>query len=287
MESDKPNSRVMLFRESYTDDKSGKFIELLGLTDIHFDSKHCDRKLLTKHLNEAKERGAKIFINGDLLDAMGCERDPRSKASDIRPEYLASDASYLDLVIDDAVQFLMPYKELILFIGYGNHETAILKFRDTDPLKRIVSALNAAGGNILLSQYDGVAKFTFEQKKQAIRTFIMYHNHGYGGNAKRSKGVLNVDLNGQMFPFADLIFTGHIHQSWHVPIDKMILKANNELVSKTQHHVCGGHYKDESKEGFGWAKQKGFTSTPTGGWWINVLRKGNKRKVEIQITRAS
>lgn len=286
MKSTKPNKRVMLFEHDYSGKSNGYFLKLLGLTDIHFDSKHCDRKLLKRHLEEAKEKGAKVFINGDLLDVMGCHKDPRSKGQDIRPEYLDGERGYLDLVVDDVVKFLTPYKDMILFMGYGNHETAIMKHRDTDVIRRVVNALNADGTNILISQYDGVAKFSFSYKGEGVRTFIMYHHHGYGGNAKRSKGVLNVDLNGQFFPFADLVFTGHIHQSWHVPIDAMHLKSNCEVVAKTQHHVCGGHYKDESDEGFGWAKEKGFVSTPKGGWWIDIRKYGRECEVRAEISKA-
>ena len=40
--------------------------ETLLMSDIHFDSKKCDKKLLKKHLLEARERNAQIFIFGDF-----------------------------------------------------------------------------------------------------------------------------------------------------------------------------------------------------------------------------
>ena len=50
----------------------------LLLSDIHWDNPKCNRKLLKRHLDEAKEGGHPILINGDLLDLMGGKKDRRA-----------------------------------------------------------------------------------------------------------------------------------------------------------------------------------------------------------------
>jgi hypothetical protein len=108
---------------------------VLILSDVHFDSKHCDRALLTQHLEQARVRGARVFLNGDFLDCMGGKYDPRNTLpGGLRPEYRGQD--YFDLVIQDAARFLEPYKDLLTIYAQGNHETNVRKRQHTDPSKR-------------------------------------------------------------------------------------------------------------------------------------------------------
>jgi UDP-2,3-diacylglucosamine pyrophosphatase LpxH len=51
--------------------------DVLMISDVHFDNPKCDRKLLKKHLDEAKRRNAKVLINGDLFDLMQGKNDKR------------------------------------------------------------------------------------------------------------------------------------------------------------------------------------------------------------------
>jgi len=77
---------------------------VLILSDVHYDSTKCDRQMLTRHLDKAKERGAKVFLNGDFLDLMGGKYDPRNTLpGGLRPEYRGQD--YFDLVTEDAIKF--------------------------------------------------------------------------------------------------------------------------------------------------------------------------------------
>ena len=81
------------------------------LSDVHFDSVKCDRKMFFKHLDMAKEEGASVFILGDLYDLMQMRFDPRGDYGSLRPELKAS--AYIDEVIKDCSEKLMPYKDVI------------------------------------------------------------------------------------------------------------------------------------------------------------------------------
>ena len=50
---------------------------LMVISDVHWDSKDCDRKLLKKHLNSALEQDAAIIIIGDFFDLMEGRNDMR------------------------------------------------------------------------------------------------------------------------------------------------------------------------------------------------------------------
>ena len=98
-------------------DKSQLF---LLLSDLHWDNPKCERDLLKRHLKQARERGAAIVINGDFFCLMMGKYDPRRSKKDILPEH--NKANYIDAVVEDAVKWWTPYADMILLIGYGNHE---------------------------------------------------------------------------------------------------------------------------------------------------------------------
>lgn len=248
--------------------KSGFYT--LVVSDIHFDSPHCDRELFKEHLDEALVKKANVFIIGDLFDVMGCKHDPRSLPNQVRPEYLVKGRSYLDLVVHDLYQFLKPYRKIIKLISYGNHETAILKHNETDPLDRLVYLLNQEGHHTFKGGYSGFITYQFKQSKRkaSIDTTIAYH-HGSGGNAKRSKGILDADLDMAMYPDADIILKGHNHNSYLYEGSRVRLDRNYQPYQCNQYHVRLGSYKNEYGTGEGgWAIEKGFGPQPRGGWWL-------------------
>lgn len=254
----------------------------LLISDIHYDSTCCKRNLLKKHLDRCLEEDIKIFINGDWFDVMGCHKDPRSKPQDVRPEYYKK-RPYLDLVLEDSYNFLKKYAKQIAFIGYGNHETAIIKHRDTDIMERLHALLLQHNEEIILGAYDGFVRFVFEGKTGGrIRSRLMHYHHGMGGNAFRSKGVLRNQIDGFIYPQADIIIRGHDHQKLYDPSNvRMIIRDNGELITKSQHIIKTGSYKDGSSKQFGWEKEKGFLPTKMGGWFMNLTYRDKDLEIEV------
>lgn len=244
--------------------------KMLVCSDIHFDSPQCDREKLEKHFKEADV----ISIKGDFFDLMQGQYDPRKNYSDIMPQYKG--ANYLDLVINDAIEFLRPYAHKIAMIGYGNHETGILKRQNTDPISRLVIQLNRElGTNIQIGSYQGFLVFRFRQvKREGTRgTCVIYYHHGNGGNARRSKGILSNQIDGFLAPDADIICKGHDHNKWHDPSNvRLKLDKTYSVVHSAQHVLRLGSYKT-SKINHGWEVEKGFLPSKLGGWFVNFTMK--------------
>ncbi len=118
----------------------------LLISDEHFDSAHCDRKLLRHHHEQAKERNAKILKFGDIFDMMGGKYDPRSHKGMVRPEYQSS--RYFDLVVEDAAKFYSQYKDNIIFISDGNHETSVRKRHEFCLWTGLLMALEARSSGV-------------------------------------------------------------------------------------------------------------------------------------------
>lgn len=273
----------------------GRLEHTLHISDVHFDSKGCDRDLLKKHLDEIKKCDGAVFIYGDLFDVMGCYQDPRSKGQDVRPEYLRG-GEYLNLVVEDCVEFLRPYAENIKFISEGNHESEIRRRRDVDILRWTINALRDAGSPVMMGGYSGWNLFRFSRNNldtdnkggRDAKNLVTHFHHGYGGNAKRSKGMLDSQLAAYQYPDADIIFRGHTHQKWHDPsnVKHRINPSNRRLYKQTSHYIATGSYKDGIGDGQkGWEVQKGFMPTRLGGWYIDMERATSLKKgVRVDIT---
>jgi len=103
--------------------------KFLLISDIHFDNPKCQRAVLKRHLDLAIENNMKIAVNGDFFCLMQGKYDPRRSKKDIMPQHNGN--TYLDLVIQEAVDWWAPYAKSLVFIGYGNHECY---FADTEVL---------------------------------------------------------------------------------------------------------------------------------------------------------
>jgi hypothetical protein len=231
--------------------------------------------MLKRHFDEALDNDYPIFCNGDWFDLMGGKYDPRNNlpGGDVLPEYRGD--NYIDLVIEDSFDFLLPYAHLLTIWGQGNHETSVTKRMHTNPLKRLVQMLQQAGSNVQLGGYSGYIRWQFHRQKE-MKSYLMHYHHGYGGNAKRSKGILSADIDSMQHPDADIIVRGHDHNKWHLPLTvERITSQLTPRISKV-HHLRTGSYKLLGDGYGGWETQKGFGQPTIGGWWIDVRTSSHK-----------
>tara|TARA_R110000772_G_scaffold63416_1_gene142015 strand:+ start:862 stop:1716 length:855 start_codon:yes stop_codon:yes gene_type:complete len=243
--------------------------EFLLISDIHFDSKKCNRKALKSMLDEAAERGASVMIFGDLLDIMGAKYDPRSGKSDIRPEYNTD--NYFLAVVDDLCKFLGPYAKNILFISKGNHEGSVKRRHEFDLLQIMAYKLKMEyKWSGLLGPYEGWVMFDAQIKREekTLRSYgsaTAYYTHGAGGNAPVSRGVIQTNRR-QVQINADIFISGHIHTQWAVPIPQRSINTSGIEEVKDVLHLQLGCFKEAHRGE--WEAQKGFGPANIGGYWL-------------------
>ena len=97
---------------------------------------HGDNHRLKRDLDQAKADGCRIGFNGDISDFIYYMDKRYTPEQDEGEDTNAK----LDQAVDFIIDFLMPYKENIDFIGYGNHETAAIKHYLSDPVARVCKA---------------------------------------------------------------------------------------------------------------------------------------------------
>jgi hypothetical protein len=266
----------------------GQEFRLAVLSDIHWDNPKCDRDKLKKDLDYCLKHEIPIFINGDFFCLMQGRGDHRRNKSDIRPEH--NNARYLDSIVDTAVEWWTPYAHLLTVIGYGNHETGIIKYQETDLLARFVDLLNyKCGTNVQTGGYGGwlVLKFIIgdESYKKTAKVKVKYF-HGSGGGGIITRGAINLSRALDLYEDMDVFCMGHIHENWsrNDMREKLVHSSIHgyHIEHKHIHHMITGTYKDEYVDGFGgWHIERGAPVKILGGRILNISIKRTS-KAEIK-----
>ena len=221
------------------------------LSDLHWDNPHCNRELLKAHLDYCLKEDIPVFINGDFFCLMQGKGDRRGNKSDVRPEHAFN--NYFDSIVKTAVDWFTPYAHIIKLIGYGNHETSVIRHQETDIIARFVDLLNyKCNSNVLTGGYGGWIWFNYHNSNM-VKSLKLKYFHGSGGGGVFSKGSIILTRGLAMFE-ADIFTMGHIHENAARTDAKEILylkKGVCEVRHKYIHNMITGTYKDEYSIGNG------------------------------------
>jgi len=261
----------------------GTKAQIAMLSDLHWDNPKCDRKLLKYDLDYCLKESIPIMINGDLFCLMQGRGDNRRNKSDIRPEH--NNAKYLDSIVETAVDWFSPYAHLLTVIGYGNHETSIIKFQETDILARFVKLLNLKNhSNVMVGGYGGWFIINQELRRHGKSTTTsttkIKYFHGSGGGGVVTKGALNLTRALEMYEDFDVFTMGHIHENAarNDVRDKVVQgMASYRHLQKKLHLMLTGCYKEEYGAGSkGWHVERGAPVKPIGGRILTIDYKRNR-----------
>ncbi len=250
-------------------------------SDVHIDNKKCNRVLLKKHLDLAKERNALICVFGDLFCAMQGKYDPRKSMDDIRPEDVH--ANYLDKIIEHAAEFLKPYAAQFLVLGYGNHETSILDRHNISLLDRLVTLLNKDGADVRVGGFGGWIRFMASPRGAHTGESVrLRYFHGSGaGSAPVTRGVIDTSRQAVYLNGCEIVCNGHNHEAYHVPITTEALTGHGQQKRGIMHFIRTPGYKDDWNKGAGgWSVEKGHPPKPMGCAWIKLSCERTQRVVD-------
>lgn len=267
-------------------DKGYPKIRLLLRGDVHHDNPHSDRKLETKHLEEAKATGAGIIDVGDLFCAMQGKYDKRSDKSSVRPEH--QEGNYLDRLVSTAAEFYAPYADNFITIGTGNHESAILSRHETDLTERLCERLvRSDGSRVLNGGYSGWVRVLLQRGTNRRGVRIWYH-HGYGGGGPVTLDMIQAQRQSAYIEGADIMVSGHTHDAWAT--DKVKIRCSDQGVVEHRSfwQVKVPTYKDEYGHGSGgWHVATGKPPKPKGAWWATIETTNSSGVPSISIERAN
>ena len=257
----------------HTVDVEGKEAEFLLISDLHWDNPHCDRNLLKRHLDEAIAKNAGIIINGDVFCLMGGRGDPRRSKDEIRPEH--NKGNYLQAVVNDAVEWFRPYANHLLILGYGNHETSVIRNVEFDALQMFVTLLNhECKTNVQLGGYGGSILFgmTRQIPKKHYSRFCLFYYHGSGGGGIVTKGTIQDQRIMAMVEGYDCTWQGHVHELYHhVNMVTSLNRHQYRIVQRPLHQIRTSTYKEEYQGSVGgYHVERGRPPKPLGGYWMKL-----------------
>lgn len=201
-------------------------------SDLHIGSNEFDGNSLQRDLQQCKDDGSKVFINGDTLDLIVMQDFKRAAADRIKPE-----DGQMNKYIKEAEEVLMPYVSLLCVISLGNHETAIIKHHGVDPLAWLIEKLNREkkNGEIQQGHYQNFIRVGFQDKK--IHTerchYDIFMSHGSGQSAPVTKGM--IDFNRIVVANqADLYLLGHKHNHIETTYPLTAITPDGKLITKNR-----------------------------------------------------
>ena len=283
---------------------------ILVTSDVHFDSQHCDRDALFNVLNQAVERDALWIDLGDWYDAMQSKSDKRRELDGIRPEYLypSEENKRMGLwqrIVSDAEEKLQPYANRLIFAGLGNHETSCLRWSDINLTQELCGIAKRAGSTQChLGSYTGYAHFSVrlrtKNEKKPGSSLTLWLTHGTGGNSPVTLGTIQSSRRMGYAPDARLYISGHIHQE--LMVTRTAIRSRPPVYTEKieeRHDITIPGFKQEfplsGSPRNGWAIEKGFPPTPTGGLWIRLflgnsadkgVRKRFKKELSYEVSWA-
>ena len=237
-------------------------------SDIHLDNPKCDRQLLKQHLDECRAAKGHALFFGDVLCVMQGKKDRRGSKGDIRPEHLGG--NYFDLVFRESADFLKPYGDMILMMGDGNHETAVLSNQEIDPLENVVRLMRNDGAITEHMGYQGFVRFVFyRDNNESVRRCTLFFHHGAWGGIV-TKGAMGGGRYAQIAPDADIVLNGHNHERSIVAHPCYRISNNGKAWVEQRWHLQTGTYKQEFGGTGGWAVERIVMPKSLGGIWLTL-----------------
>jgi hypothetical protein len=210
---------------------------------------------------------------------MGGKYDRRADKSLIRPEHNTD--RYFDAIVDTSVEWFAPYAKNILLIGYGNHETAIIKHGETDLLQRFASTLNyATGSAVQVGGYGGTIDIRVLHDTIRGVNFVVHYFHGHSGGGVVSRGVIHDQRLLAGTEGYDLTWMGHVHELYyHQNMIHRYDRSTKTLIQKPIHQLRTATYKEEWDGGYmGFHTERGRGPKPLGGYWLKLETSRNTSK---------
>lgn len=192
------------------------------LSDLHIGASDLSYRFLQDELREAQAYNDRILINGDVFDAI-FPGDRKRFVSGVAHSRIAHRRDQVNAIIDMAMEILSPYADLIDMIGVGNHDTAVEKYHNTDPVLLLIRELERtlpkkSGHQIHYGGYCGFVRYNFQpvtngdSRAAGQRLFDIFYHHGAGGAAPVTKGM--IDANRKQWIIANVRWQGHKHNRW-------------------------------------------------------------------------
>lgn len=259
----------------------------IGLfSDLHIDSKDCNRDKLKADLKWAHENCDELLLNGDIFSCIL----PTDRKRFVRSQSMFDSDAQLNEIVRYVGDFLKPFADKINIAGLGNHETSVMKWNNYNPLQGLIDYLNYnPDSSIKLAGFKDYIRYKFRSNdKGSCHTFDILKFHGAGGSAPVTKGMIDLSRLGGTY-LADLIWIGHKHTAIvnNSGVQIMVSSQNNIIEKSVTGIITPGYHKViEQKDHFdlSYSEERFNGVSAQNGFGVLELQiKNNELKRSVRI----
>jgi hypothetical protein len=216
-------------------------------SDWHLGHVNANKGLIQQELGLARAMDARIFLNGDVFDAIN-PHDKRHKPSQEDAAIRGRDDK-LTAMVDMAFSMCAPYADLFDVIGIGNHEEKWVRDGFSDPVGELIKRLNEelkTQGSEHRIKHGGICGYVRtvfvlgKNNKSSVSHDMLYH-HGAGGDARVTKGAIDFNRAETQFAYDCLTF-GHKHNSTSIDTVTLYLSKSGRIRQRRKYHVQTASY---------------------------------------------
>jgi len=266
--------------------KAGDKFRLWLMSDLHLGSSATNEQRIKQELDEAVEDGARILINGDVIDGI-LPKDPRFRPSVLVEELLGRD-DIINYTVEYLVNFFEPYVKNIDEMSDGNHELSIVSHNSCDILGMVVKLLNMKHGtDIKHGSYIGFVTYLFTWKSTTtVTAYRGFRSHGRANSAPVTKGLIEFNRLAEGVEGVDFIWVGHSHDVTMHPISRIFPDRNGNPRYREQWNIRTGGYFQHSKGSY--PVNKGLLPKPHGGAGIGLTfytQRGASPNYRVRVSK--
>jgi len=222
----------------------GSSVGLFFQSDPHFGASDVDYDLLDQERKKVLKRGDRLCVNGDVFDAI-LTRDTKRYEPTKLHKSLQGRNDLLNGAIDMAYSYYAPLASRIDMIGTGNHESALEKHHNVDPISLLVKRLNQLPDTqIAYGGYAGFVQYSFQDKPQNFQPqkFTVFYWHGSGGGNSLASSASEFEKKG-FIEGADVFWIAHKHTRMAIEVERLSCPpSGHKPVLRKQWNIRTGSY---------------------------------------------
>lgn len=244
-------------------------MELLPLYDWHLGADACNEKLVDKIIDYIKKTpNCYTFMGGDLIECAIYDNKINS---------VHTQKYQLQEQVEMLCEKLEPIKDKILFAICGNHEHRVEKATGLD-----VAALIALNLGVQYFKWETqyMIKMNTPKCKADKKNIVIYAHHGSGGGSTSGAKINAVERLHFRAPFANIIFSGHVHFTSETRKQINFLSQQGINKSMIQYFIsCGTAHESD-----GYAAMKGYGAIPVGLMLAKLeINSNNELRVKTEV----
>lgn len=254
-------------------------VRLFLCSDLHLGHVNADTNRIRREFDRAVALKAHIIINGDVFDAVTTGDKRYTPGQTVREIAEAKDS--LRATVEYGYRLLAPYARSIRVIGVGNHETAWIKYRQSDPVAGLCDRL--AKDCDQAPRHGGIAGFVVSlldvpsgEGKPLTLSHRLHYHHGVGGDSPVTKGTIDINRKAVAFEY-DCVTFGHKHNKLAAEDVVCGVRPNGRIYYRRRLAIQTGSYlRNYTKTGqdrpldFTYAEESWHPAKPLGGRFLTL-----------------